>query len=439
MYQRGRTLVRPAAQEVSVSHGRRTLAACFSELTPPAAVDFLSRADWSRFDGRMKANVPINPPRQVADVLLSRFGDWCFPHVAGIITTPTLRPDHSILCQPGYDPATRLYLVLDPTLILPPIAAFPTREEAVDALDLLDSLLTNFPFVSSIDRSVAQSELLTSVCRGAMAVAPLHAIRASTAGTGKSYLCDLASALATGRTCPVVAAGRDGDETDKRLVGLLLAGFPIIDNVNGELGSDLLSQAVERPLIRLRPLGGSDIIEIESRATLLASGNALRIRGDLTRRTVVCDLDAEEERPEMRSFSFDPVDRVLSDRGRYVAAALTIVRAFVVSGAKPDMAPLVSYDDYSATVRGALVWLDKPDPVKSMEAARDDDPELGELRDVMAQWREHIGFNRGTGQGHHPPRRDATSRSGERAPVAGLRQPGSARHPTGSRRLPRRY
>ena len=60
---------------------------------------------------------------------------------------------------------------------------------------------------------------------------------------------------------------------------------------------------------------------------------------------------------------------------------------------KPDLAPLASYADYSATVRGALAWLDKPDPVLSMDGARDDDPELGELRDVMTQWQQHIGLN----------------------------------------------
>jgi putative DNA primase/helicase len=396
IYQRGRSLVRPAMQEVAVSHGRRTIAACFSEMTQPSALDYLSRAaDWTRFDGRLKADVPINPPRQIADVLLSRFGDWKFPTVSGIVTTPTLRPDHSILCEPGYDPATRLYLVADPTLVLPAIPTFPTRGEAAAALQLLDDLLTGFPFVAAIDRSVALSALLTPICRGAMSVAPLHAFRANAAGTGKSYLCDLASALATGRPCPVVAAGNDSDETDKRLVGLLLAGFPMvsIDNLNGELGSDLLCQAVERPLIRLRRLGGSDISELETRATLFANGNALRVRGDMTRRTVVCDRDAEEERPELRTFAFDPVEQVLADRGRYVAAALTVVRAFVVSNEKPGLAPLASYADYSATVRGALVWLDKPDPVLSMEGARDDDPELGELREVMTQWQQHIGLN----------------------------------------------
>ena len=176
---------------------------------------------------------------------------------------------------------------------------------------------------------------------------------------------------------------------------MLLAGFPIlcIDNVNGELGSDLLCQAVERPVIRLRRLGASDISEMEARATLFANGNGLRVRGDLTRRSLICDLDAEMERPELRTFAFDPVERVLADRGCYIAAALTLVRAFVTSGAQPDMPPLASYADYSATVRGALVWLGRSDPALSMEQARDDDPELGELRDVMVQWMRHIGLN----------------------------------------------
>ena len=365
VYQRGRRLVRPASQEVVVSNGRHTVAACFSELTAPAALDFLSRAaDWVRYDGRKKADAPIDPPRAIADVLLSRFGDWRFPHVSGIITCPTLRPDFSILCEPGYDVATRLYLAIDPSLQMPQIPAFPTREDALQALQILDALLDGFPFVSPIDRSVALSALLTPICRGAMSVAPLHAFRAKTAGTGKSYLGDTASAIATGRPCPVAAAGRDADEVDKRLVGLLLAGFPIlcIDNINGELGSDLLCQAVERPVIRLRRLGASDISELEARATLFASGNGLRVRGDMTRRTLVCDLDAQLERPELRTFVFDPVERVLADRGRYVGAALTLVRAFVTSGAQADMPPLASYGDYSATVRGALVWLGKSDP-----------------------------------------------------------------------------
>ena len=132
---------------------------------------------------------------------------------------------------------------------------------------------------------------------------------------------------------------------------------------------------------------------METNATIFANGNGFAVSGDMTRRTLVCDLDAEEERPELRTFSFDPVERVLADRGRYVAAALTVVRAFVTSGDTPGMDPLASYGDYSATVRGALVWLGKADPARSMERAREDDPELSALRSVMAQWICHVGLN----------------------------------------------
>ena len=125
--------------------------------------------------------------------------------------------------------------------------------------------------------------------RGAIGMVPLHAFSAPTAGTGKSHLVDVAAAIVTGRICPVATAGRDEEETEKRLAGLLLAGFPIIslDNLSDQLGGDLLCQAVERPSVRLRPLGASDIVEIESRATLFATGNNLMVAGDMTRRTLL--------------------------------------------------------------------------------------------------------------------------------------------------------
>lgn len=396
VYQRDSSLVRPVLDEVPASKGRRTFSARFSEISWAGARDIMAQsATWTRYDERKKRWMRCDPPRSIAEVLLSRQGEWAFPKASGIITTPTLRPDFSILREPGYDPATRLYHAQDPSLVLPEIPDRPTRDEAMVALKMIDDLLVNFPFVTNIDRSVALSAILTTVCRGAMSVVPMHAFRAPTAGTGKSYLIDVASSIAAGRPCPAMSAGHDMDEMDKRLAGHLLAGYPIIliDNVNKVLGSDLLCQATERTLLRVRKLGGSGIYEIESGATLFANGNGFAVHGDLTRRTLVCDLDAEMERPELRDFTFSPVERVLSDRGAYVAAALTVVRAFVISGDRPHIFPLASYEDYTATVRGALVWLGYPDPALSMERAREDDPDLSSLRAVMGQWLHHVGLN----------------------------------------------
>ena len=156
-----------------------------------------------------------------------------------------------------------------------------------------------------IDRAVALSGLITAVARGGLPVAPLHVFRASTPGTGKSLLVDVAATIATGRPCPVIAAGKDAEETEKRLGALLRDGVPIIsiDTVEGELGGDMLCQVTERPLVRVRILGLSEAPEFECKATVFAMGNGLTLLGDMTRRAVLCSLDAGVERPELRRFA----------------------------------------------------------------------------------------------------------------------------------------
>lgn len=394
VFQRGRELVRPVQQEVPASKGRMTVSAGMSRILTHGMIDLLCQAaHWTKYNGRKKKEVPTDPTEKIANIILSRVGQWEFPVVAGVITTPTMRPDGTVLHQPGYDPETRLYQVRDPNLRPSYIPNEPTRIDADRALETLNSLLDEFPFVADVDRSVALSALITPVVRGAISVAPLHAIKASTAGTGKSYLADLASAISTGRPCPVISVSPDPKETESRLTGLLLAGFPLIslDNVNGELGGDLLCQAVERPTVRLRRLGGSDIFEIESRATFFATGNGLRVKGDMTRRTIICNLDAGVERPESRDFHHSPVDDVLADRGRYVAACITVIRAYIVAGLPSKLRPLASFEEWSDLVRSALVWLGLPDPVETTEAAREDDPELSALRDILSNWSRVIG------------------------------------------------
>ena len=306
IYQRGHELVRPVMQEVSAAKNRMTVSAALVGLSLHGLVDALCiSATWERYDKRETKWVRIDPPKSVADTILSRVGCWRFPKIVGVVTTPTIRPDGSTLFAAGYDPATRLYHAADASLNLSDAVAQPSRKAAEAALLLLLDLLAEFPFVggaNSVSQAVALSALISPVVRGALTVVPMHAFRANTAGTGKSYLADTASAIASGRPCPVAAAGSDEGETEKRLAGLLLAGFPLIslDNINDELGGDLLCQAIERPLIRLRPLGRSEIVEIESRATIFGTGNGLRVRGDMTRRTLTSDLDAGMERPELR-------------------------------------------------------------------------------------------------------------------------------------------
>ncbi|GAA4478481.1 topoisomerase [Gluconacetobacter asukensis] len=399
VYQRGTRLARPGRREVAAADGRLTQAACLMDIGVPALTDLLCQVvEWRRFDRRSQGWKAIDPPAAAAQVILSRAGTWPFAVLAGVITTPTLRPDGSVLMAPGHDAATRLYHVDDPTLELS--LPEPTRAAAEDGLARLEGLLAEFPFAAEADRSVALAAILTTVVRGMMPVSPLFAFRANAPGSGKSFLVDLASVIATGRVCPVTSAGEDVAEMEKRLTGLLLAGYPImsLDNVNEELGGDLLCQATERPILRLRELGASSSVEIENRAVIFATGNALRVRGDMTRRALLATLDAGIEQPELRRFARDPVADIMADRGAYVSACLTILRAWMGSGAEVDLPPLASFEGWSRTVRAALVWLGRADPCLSMQAAREDDPERGELREMLGLLAEAAGVGRHCGR-----------------------------------------
>ena len=124
---------------------------------------------------------------------------------------------------------------------------------------------------------------------------------------------------------------------------------------------------------------------------MFATGNNVRLKGDMTRRALPSHLDAKVERPELRRFKTNPIERVLADRGRYITAAMTVARAYLTSEMKVECEPLAGFDGWSEFVREPLIWLGEADPVKAMEAARTDDPERDAARELIEQWRDNIG------------------------------------------------
>jgi hypothetical protein len=397
IYQRGGTLVRPIIETVDASRGRKTKIAQLRELDMVYLRDLMNRnAVFIKYDARSKRMIVTNPPTETAATVLARVGEWKFKSITGVISAPTMRPDGSLLMDQGYDEATGLLLVEPPTV--PAIPDEPTREEALKAVALLESLLAGFPFVDDVAKAVALSAMISPVVRGAFPVLPMHASRAPTAGSGKSFLWDTVAAIAIGQPMPVMSTGADTEEMEKRLGAAMLAGQPLIsiDNISGELGGDALCQIIERPVVEIRILGRSERVRIEARGTsTFATGNNFVIVGDLCRRVITTNLDAAMERPELRQFEFDPVERVLSNRGAYIAAALIICRAYFVAG-RPGKAPrLASFESWSDVVRSALIWLGREDVCKSMESARAEDPERVELSDMIEAWGDVIGIGGG--------------------------------------------
>jgi putative DNA primase/helicase len=166
---------------------------------------------------------------------------------------------------------------------------------------------------------------------------------------------------------------------------VILNGLAIIslDNCSHDLGGELLCQIAERPVIRIRILGRSEIPECECHTAVFATGNNITFKGDMVRRGVVCNLEARDERPELRAFKRDTLRQAAANRETYVAAALTIMRAYLAAGAPSVCGPFGSYAEWSTMVRSPLVWLGEPDPVASVDATLIEDPELGDIRELF--------------------------------------------------------
>ena len=332
----------------------------------------------------------VNPGFEIPRLIL-KARRWPFPAVSGLINAPTLRPDGSLLFEEGYDTETGLLLINAPPVA---IKLQPTRQEAEAALSLLKTLLVEVPFVKPMDRAVALSLILTAVLRGAMETSPLHIFVAPTAGSSKSYTVDIAAVVATGRRCAVVAATAISEELEKRLGAAMLSGRTLIslDNLTGELSSNLLCQAVSQPIISFRPLGASAEVSLTTRAVFVATGNNLSIADDLGRRTLLANIDAGMERPWQRKFKQRPLEMIARGRAKYIEAALTITRAYIAAGL-PDLPPdLNGFEQWSRLVRAPLMWLGEDDPVLTMEAAREGDARLQAKAAALAAIGELFGF-----------------------------------------------
>ncbi len=348
-----------------------------------------------KWDSRRSDYTPIDCPRRVADAFLAR-GHWPrLPDLVGFIESPTITADGRIIDVPGYDEASGLFCAFTtiPGYARPPNA--PSKADAEQAAKYLMALFDSFPFVDDTDRVAMLAGLLTAIQRRILPAAPLFGITAPTPGTGKTLLCETLAVVATTRRASVLSLGHDDAETEKRLTGVLLAGDAVIsvDNIERPLKGDLLCQVATQQYVRLRPLGGSGMLNVPTHSLIVATGNNLAIVGDLKRRVVMIRLDAKTERPEHRTFDKDHLENVMARRGEIITAALTVVAAYLAAGS-----PLIQgthgfggFEKWDRMVRRPLLWLGLPDPLVTSEELRAADPDMEGMRLVYSAWFEEFG------------------------------------------------
>ena len=397
LYQRSGALVRITRDAGPAAKGqeRPPGAVAIKRATPGYVREICSRAAaWFKFDARSKKWVSTMPPTWVPEIFSDR-GQWRIPPIVGIIAAPTLRPDGTLLDSPGYDYPTGL-LYLPGGTKFPDIPHNPTHEDAIEAMAELEEPFVDFPFSTKSDKAAILSSILALVCRAAIAgPVPLFAVRATTAGSGKTLLADLCSIIGTGRAAPKFAQAEKPEEERKRLLAVAMEGDQVlcIDNVVHPLGTGPLDMALTGGTVKDRVLGITGNAEAPFRPVCYATGNNLQVRGDTGRRIIPVDIDPRCERPELRSgWKHANIQKWVTDnRPRLVAAALTVCRAHALAGYPEDgLTPLGSFEDYSRVARAAVVWAGYPDPCANSERVRSEsDPELDTLRNLLHAWQNH--------------------------------------------------
>lgn len=342
--------------------------------------------------------VPCEPPINLVRGIMA-LDAWDIPYINGLIGAPVIRPDGSLLLEPGFDEATGLCYKPDPALILPRIPEHPTKEDAIEAAKfVMGEVLHDFPFVDDASKAGALAAFLTPVIRPMIkGCVPMALVDKPAPGTGASKLLDLVSIVATGRPMAAVSPPGDEEEWRKLITGLMRDGAALvcIDNIASDLKADALSRVLSSTIWKDRTLGKPDAVEYPQRSAWYSTGNNLTLSGDIPRRSHLIQLDAKMARPwERTSFKHANINLwVEENRGKVLAALLTMAQAWVIAG-KPNGCKTIigGFDEWVAIVGGILHYAGIPGFLDNLpqlyEEVDSGSEEWGEFFQVWFGWHE---------------------------------------------------
>lgn len=320
------------------------------------------------------------------------------PALSGVVETPVLRPDGSMLSKNGYDPETALWMDLPEDLDIPPVSDVPDPRDVDIALGLLDDAVGEFCFADRESKANALGLILSTVFRASVpGLIPMAVIDAPTAGSGKSHLADLTSMIAFGRTAPMGAAPNGNDEElRKRITALLMTDEPLIvfDNVDRQLRSPILAQAITSPIWSDRKLGYSQNVEVQQHSVWVATGNNVEIGGDLPRRCYLIRLDPRSPQPARRQFArADLLKWAKEHRGELLWACFTLARHWYQKGCpKPYTSPWAGFEPWKDFIGGIIMAAGVDGFLGNLAEVQDAaDPDVEAWGRLLAHWRCRFG------------------------------------------------
>lgn len=318
-----------------------------------------------------------------------------------IATSPVVRPDGSLLQERGYDAATGIFYA--PTEDMVPIPARPSVQEVAAARsELMDRVFADFPWAEDADRANFFGLLVTPLLREFLgdAVTPFGLITASTPGSGKSNLAEAIGHLYGYSMQPMQSSDVELKKTISSTLNDSQAPVVIFDNVrtgftirSAELAG-LLTQASWQD----RLLGTSTMIRARNNRLWLATGNNLRLGGDMVPRTVRVRLEPKMENPEAipserfrLGCQFSDWIKVPENRASLLRNLLVLVADWTAAGATRISRPMRSYTQWASGVAGFLAHHGIAGFLDNAHHLLESNPEDEEAVAFLEQWEQRVG------------------------------------------------
>lgn len=328
----------------------------------------------------------MKAPKNLA-VLLSEVGEIGtskIPRLQAVVEGPFLRTGGS-LCRGGFfDRASGVYS----TGASSNRSILPLQE----ACGILADVFVDFPLEQG-HYSILLAAVLTGVGRFTFTgPSPLFLFDANQPAAGKTLAAHVVANIVTpeGAVSATLGSGKeDGEEDRKQLTSVAVAGARVvlIDNVTGIFGSNKLCEALtlHNGMWSDRLLGRNTTWRGPLNPLWLATGNNVLLRADMYRRVCYCRLNSKTEKPEERTGFRHPalMTYVREKRLDLFWAALSILKNYFDAGCPfPEgLAHFGGFEDWSAKIRGAVIWAGYPDPLGTKESLSsvDEDRENGSI------------------------------------------------------------
>jgi DNA polymerase I-like protein with 3'-5' exonuclease and polymerase domains len=284
-----------------------------------------------------------------------------FAQLDRISHAPFVRPDGTVVTEPGYDETTRTMLIPDPVFAGIAVPESPSPEEIGAARELiLNDWLGDFPLDEDADRANLLALIVTPAIRGMVPKVPMCVIDGLQMGVGKNLLADQLLTVYTGRAAEPMNWVSDPEEMRKQITAAFRGGaeFFVFDEAHTVEGAPL-AQALTAATWQDRILGVSTMANFPNVITWLSLGNQVQVRGDLSRRVYRIALRPKYANPQDRkaeSFrhpgqsGLDLGSWTRKNRRELMTAILTLVRAWFAAGT-PRPARGVSFGSFEVWER----------------------------------------------------------------------------------------